>query len=79
MMIACCDIYPLAIPYKGGITYAMWTTVYITTNLLSVDEMFPNATNAQRAALKSRFDVVVTYVGADRRQATKSCKFITKE
>jgi len=45
------DGYQLRLPVKGGFTYAMWDTVYITTNL---SKLHSNAKIQHRKALRRR-------------------------
>lgn len=50
-LLSLLDGYQMRLPIKGGFTYANWTTVFLTTNLLKLHEQ---ASDAHRAALARR-------------------------
>lgn len=52
-LLALLDGYQLRLQVKGSHTYALWTKVFITTNL-KLQEIHPNAKPAHRAALFRR-------------------------
>lgn len=47
------DRYPLRVPIKGGFVQMLATTFYITSNI-DLDEWYPNAIDAHKAALRRR-------------------------
>lgn len=52
------DGYKLRLDIKGSFTYALWTTVYITSNL-TIDELHSNARPRHREALMRRITEVI--------------------
>lgn len=60
LMLRLLDVYPLQLQVKGGSTWAMWTTVYITTN---VEPMFwwlgQNHAESKRDALYRRLNYII--------------------
>lgn len=63
-LLRICDRYPLKIQVKGGYTHALWTQVYITSNL-SPEEWYPFAGKSEIDALRRRITRCVHFISPD--------------
>lgn len=54
------DGHPVRLPVKGGFTWAMWTKVYITSNV-KVEDWYLGVPEGVRAALKRRISEIIKF------------------